>query len=326
MAHPAVGANRTSPAHRAKQGRSSTNAATQGEAAAPMGASEVGDDTLANHAWLRNNGLAVSIGKNAPTAPCALCVVPSALINSHVVPRWAYKRIAEDRPDRPVPVAVENDVVMFQSNQLADFLLCEVCEDKTRRWDDYAAKVSYDKGRFPILEHALANVIPDPGNTTRVTIADVSDLDVNSLVLFGTSVLWRAAACPQLCPTIQFGPYLETFRAFVWAGGQAAFPSNARLLLTLMNTPDVSQAQQVITKPSAGRMRSSRLYRFMVFGMCFELLVGGLDADLQAWDGGCLARTKRVVLTDGYRHVPDLYTQARRATPKGKFAKHIGRS
>jgi hypothetical protein len=64
----------------------------------------------------------------------------------------------------------------------------------------------------------------------------------------------------------------------------------------------------------------------MVFGMCFELFVGGFDADLQGLDGGCLARTKRVVLTDGHRHVPDLCARAQRATPEGKFAKHIGRT
>ncbi len=239
----------------------------------------------------------MSIGKGAPIEPCALCTVPSALIHSHILPRWAYKRIAEDRPDRPVPVAVEGDVVMFQSTQLADFLLCAGCEDKTRAWDGYAAQVSYAKGKFPILEHALANVIPDPGNTTRLTIADVSGLDVSALVLFGTSVLWRAAACPNLCPTMRFGPYFDTFRTFVLAGGKAPFPSKARLLLTLMHTPNVPQAQQVITKPGAGRMQSCRMYRFMVFGMCFELFVGGLESHLRSFDGGCLARTQRVVVT-----------------------------
>ena len=268
----------------------------------------------------------MSIGKEAPIGPCALCRVVSPLIDSHIIPRWAYRRIAQDRPERPVPVAVENGVVMFQSKQLADFLLCEPCEGIVKAWDDYGAEVSYDQGRFPALEHALAHVVADPFNSPRITTTDLSLLDAGALVLFGTSVLWRAAACRKLCPTIRLGPYFEPFRSFLLSSGRQPFPNKARLVLQLLNTPETPQAQQIISKPAAGRHRTNRLFRVLLFGMSFELFVGGAAQDLQRLDLCCLARTKRAFVTDGYRHVPDLYNQAKRSTPKGAFAKHVGRS
>ncbi len=266
----------------------------------------------------------MSIGKNAPTRACALCLNVRPLVESHVVPRWVYKRMAEMVPARPVPVAIEDGIVMFKSDQLADYLLCRPCEDTMGRWDNYASKVSYNKGSFPGLEHALAHVVPDPFNTPKVTISDVSGLDARTLVLFGTSVLWRAAASPHLCPSIRLGPYFDRFLGYLLSEGSLPFPERARLLLHLLHTPEAPEVQQLLMTPGNGKNRSSHLHRFGVFGMCFELFTGGQH--LRSFDGGCLAGTSRAVVTNGYRHVPDLYTQAKAATPKGGFAKHIGRT
>jgi hypothetical protein len=261
----------------------------------------------------------MSLGKNAPLQKCALCSEVRHLVESHIIPRWVYARIAADQPGRPVPVVVKDGVAMMKSEQLTKYLLCRPCEDQIGRWEKHAAQVSYNAGQFPALTTALANVAPDRWNTPKITITDLSSLDADALARFGTSVFWRAASCPDLCPTIRLGKYKDELRAYLRK--EAPFPETVRRILWLLNTPDLPQAQQILTMPSFEKEKTTRMYHFGVFGLYFELWVGGQH--LGRLHLACLARTGRAAVTNGYRQVPGMYAEAGRAKPKGAFAKHM---
>jgi hypothetical protein len=182
-------------------------------------------------------------------------------------------------------------------------------------WEDYVSKVSHDEGdEFPALAVARKHIVD--GTVRRSLVADVSDLDVNAIVRFGASVLWRAGVCSEHFPDIALGPYIDDFARFLC--GEAPFPRRTRLLLTLFHRPAVPELSKLMTPPGRGSFRGHPLYAFIFFGMSFEFLVGGTDQ--RAFDYACLARTGRAVITGGERHFHHLVRQADRVRAVGALA------
>ena len=254
----------------------------------------------------------------APVAPCKLCSRVGPLIWSHVVPRWIYRRIAQTGEDGGrIPVRVEDGVARLESDQAATYLLCSQCEDLFRHWESYVSKVSHDDGdEFPALAMARDHLISGASVAENFVVADVSGLDVDAIVLFGVSVLWRAAAWPERFPDVTLGPYFDVFARFL--RGEVPFPRRARLLLTLFDRPAFPNLSKLITPPGRGSFRGHPLYAFIFFGMSFEFLVGGNDRHV--YDYACLAHTKRAVITNGERHLRHLASQVEGVRAVGTLA------
>jgi hypothetical protein len=251
-----------------------------------------------------------------PVAQCKLCPTVGPLTWSHIVSRWTYRRIVQTAdPGQPVPAQVRDGVAMLSSDQLADFLLCPACEDLIRPWETYVSTISRDEAGFPALTTALAHLIPGGvGTVTRG--ADISTLDVDAIAKFGVSVLWRAAACPRLFPKLRLGPCYDAFAQYL--RGLAPFPSQACLLLHLIDRDDVPQLSQLIAPPSVSKHRDHHCYAFLIFGMSFEFHVGGRD--LSAYEFACLPRTGRALVVDGHRQLRGIAQQAFGAEAKGALA------
>ncbi|WP_438041531.1 hypothetical protein [Sorangium sp. So ce128] len=217
---------------------------------------------------------------------CGLHGEDSDLHDSHILPRWAYRR-AKESPSGQI-VALKNDCVMFDERQLSEHLLCFACEQRLGIWDKYAADMSRQDGGFIALESVT--LIPGLGHGDTKG-ADASNLDVETLARFGAAVFFRASLCSKL-PTISLGKYEHEFRECLL--GKADFPSNARLILQLLRGAPDEPTDQTFGFCGSLREHGYHLHGFVVFGLWYNLFVG--QQLPPSTDQLCLVRTSRVMI------------------------------
>jgi hypothetical protein len=259
----------------------------------------------------------------APVAPCKLCETVAELRWSHIMPRWVYRRIVASQPaGKPNPVRLQFDAMTFHAAQAADYLLCEACEEKLGTWEKYASEVTREGDTFPALTEAEAHPIPRSAFGDLVHVTDVSALSVETLVRFGISVLWRAAVSASYKPPVCLGPYAGVLRNYL-LGASAALPDRVRLVMYLIHSKTVPELAQLNFLPSSTRVDGNFMHHFVAYGMGFQLFIGSqLHALL---DPICLDRKKVALVTSGALHLRSVVAKVARSTPKGAFARHLGR-
>src|SRR5688572_14352094 len=97
-----------------------------------------------------------------PIGKCRLCLTDNVeLCDSHILPRFAYKRVRPDKGGGPVffngKTAVQTDA------QVTEYLLCRGCEDRFMKVETRFAPLVYDKGQFPLLDKLGKPVSQEPG-------------------------------------------------------------------------------------------------------------------------------------------------------------------
>ncbi|MGD0499255.1 MAG: hypothetical protein ABSC23_12555 [Bryobacteraceae bacterium] len=101
--------------------------------------------------------------------------------------------------------------------------------------------------------------------------AKISAIDMDAIVYFAASMVWRAAARAwdsyDLRDQLDLGPYEEDFRLYLL--GQNAFPSNAAVWVNVWPAP-VRLAFAPRTLPGDGY----RHHNFVIPGITFHLFVG----------------------------------------------------
>lgn len=229
------------------------------------------------------------------------------------MPRWIYRRITRTSGD-PNPVMIQGDVARQGGKQLAEYMLCRTCETMISRWENYAASIALQpNGTFPAR---MAARQVDGWNDDEMAVADASALDVAQLVRFGASVVWRASASRTM-EKVDLGPtHSERIAAFLLGSETAPLPDTAFLLVELISPDDDLPIDEVIIPPYGGMNDEIFLqYRFALFGMVFYLIAGNLVP--RGFDAACLARTGRVILSDGRRLLPDIAEMFGKALANG---------
>ena len=128
---------------------------------------------------------------------CKLCGASGRLIDSHIIPKWAYRRALRLYGGMAGPnlVQMKHGRAMLLPTQLKEYLLCEdPCEKRTKRLADYACKISVQgDDRFPALE-TIRFLCGRPD----AAVCDTSTLDVSTFVRFAVSVIWRASVSTKV--------------------------------------------------------------------------------------------------------------------------------
>ena len=222
--------------------------------------------------------------KSRPIGLCQLCRQVRPLCDSHLLPRGLYAtfRAASD----PRHVVLTANRVRRTTRQIHAYLLCDGCEERFNslgeRW--VLRNCLNASGKFA-LRDALRAATPTfkleehiayPGHTPGV--------DVDQLVYFAASVLWRGAVYdwsglygfggrPYL------GPYEEQLREFLL--GLDAFPQNG---IMIVYVADEDSPYAGATSPTGGKTKHNYYqYSFQIPGIWFSLLLGQLvpnDAQL----------------------------------------------
>ena len=134
----------------------------------------------------------------------------------------------------PNPVVVTFGTAAQVSSQVAEHMLCEACEQRLGESERYVASLAYTTSGDPVPLKRLG-LTPSVVPSAFARYASAKDLDTDKLVLFGSSVVWRAYVAKRKDtgkPNLG-RKYVEEFRRYL--NGETSFPQNARLTLAMLD-------------------------------------------------------------------------------------------
>ena len=217
-----------------------------------------------------------------PTGKCRLCLqAGKLLLDSHLIPKYLYKRLRTPSLRDSNPVVITAKVVKTSSRQVKDYLLCEECEDRFNKGGErWISLNGMSDGVFP-LRDALRATQPvatlDKAQLYCTTALPSQSTDKFSY--FAGSVFWRAAVHEWRneefeIKKLELGPYEEPLRLFLI--GQTAFPSNMALWVTISSSDHLSGS---IMFPYLKNRSDYRQFHFAISDIAFDLFVGFRIAD-----------------------------------------------
>lgn len=206
-----------------------------------------------------------------PRTTCALCLKPSKLCRSHIIPNSLYKPIFKSDGHAMIKSALTRVGPKKVQTGYAEHLLCVACEQRLSVWEAYALRVLF--GGEEALQAKRVVAIPE-------TVA-YRGIDYSKFKLFQMSVLWRASiASHRFFKQVDLGPREDELRKMLVAGDPGEVTDFGCLMarLTLNDQP----MTQAVIEPTCGRMRHRRKYRFIFGSMLWEYSVSKLHDTVSA--------------------------------------------
>jgi hypothetical protein len=203
--------------------------------------------------------------------------IDQPLQRSHYLPAGVFRATRDETQTNPDPIRIGDDAVLQDSRQITDYLLCRACEQRLNgsgeRW--FLAHCCR-KDQFP-LRSMLDGASPVE-SLPRIMVYcanRINKVNIKALTNFAASMFWRASAHQwKMAGTkrlgIALGPYEEELRKFLL--GEAEFPTNCVLWVSVPNS--LTPFLQLSLTPYGGRKDNYHLYKLVVLGVGFHLLVG----------------------------------------------------
>jgi hypothetical protein len=211
---------------------------------------------------------------------CGLCHLnDQELQDSHFLPAGVYRVIRDETQANPNPLKFNDDVVFQDSKQVSDHLLCHECEERLNKsGEQWFLAHCCRKNQFRL--GSLLDGASPAGSFPRAKLyhADqVPKLNVAALTYFAASMFWRASAhrwrmAGRQSRGIALGLYEEQLRMFLM--GEKQFPPNCVLLVSVPET--ITPFVNLSLTPYGGRKDGYYVYKLVVLGVGFHLLVGQL--------------------------------------------------
>lgn len=205
--------------------------------------------------------------------PCALCQKDQALCDSHIYPKFTYKRMKEE----------EGRFLAFSTSQpnldgrpvedgLKEKLLCKECEERFQKWEDYFARTVNQKKMFDLERPA------DGKKWVRV-----SGFDYAKTKLFLLSILWRTHVARHSLFQIKLGETHEKRLRDMLLTNNPGVPEEYGCVIT---TPyiDLGESKKEQVRPPVSVSPENvpcgdglSLVRMQVDGIFFQFFVGDLE-------------------------------------------------
>ena len=217
---------------------------------------------------------------------CPLCKNKSVLTRSHIIPKFTQKEIKKfDGTMRRFTEKSHADGDIIQ-DEFYEHLLCSNCEGRFQKWEDYVARLIYQKRVFDFTP-------TKPGE-----LVQLKALNYSKLKLFLLSLIWRMGVSRlPMFSEVKLGPHEERLRRMLvedTPGGPADYGST--LVVVHVDGQRVN-----LTRPADSiHHRTHRLYRALIDGLLVTWVIGQRDhmsrfelpqMFLQA-DGSWLTHTK----------------------------------
>ncbi len=183
----------------------------------------------------------------------------------------------EPRLKNPNPIVVTPDMKLATSMQVADYLLCDKCEQRFaangEKW--VLVNCRQDKQTFP-LQSAINTSKPEWSNDGLLAFAGrrISGIDVNKIVYFGASVLWRGSAHQwrhgnKIIERLSLGNYERELQQFLLGTGD--FPVNGAMCV---HVSPLKSFHPAMIFPRGVKRDTCHEYKFLVPGITFQLFLG----------------------------------------------------
>jgi hypothetical protein len=242
---------------------------------------------------------------------CRLCGAEHVeLRDSHILPRWAYKRMRDPRVRNPNPIRVGMGAPVQTSRQLTEHLLCSACEQKFSRDEDFIARLTRVADGRSHLSTLLGPRRRRP--ETELATADASAVEVESVTRFAASVLWRSHAC-RITDKVDLGPYAETLRRYLHES--EPLPPSLSLFVVYYEDAHASGSRLALVSmtPDVSRHENCRRYSFLVSGLQFVFHVGARIPDV--YTRNCVIHSSAKIFFTG--STPLLMTQLDQLAARG---------
>lgn len=249
---------------------------------------------------------------------CALCGEHTVLKDSHLIPKWAYRRLQKTDEGRTDPIRIEGGSAVQTSDQVTMYLLCAACEHRFSTREDYVSRLTQTdpEGTLKILGSVTRQAPP----LAEVVQLD-SELDIDAIVYFAASVIWRSCVMKHGCTLGE--RYELAFRRYLL--GETDFPSNVASMNLVILEPSglVRHPERYVSFPSSSKVPNAWLHGFTVCGLTFRCFVGGsLDAGMKMVNlaGGSSPKYALLRNPEGLNDFVEVHRTTAAATPRGKLA------
>lgn len=227
---------------------------------------------------------------------CKLCLSPGVTLrDSHIIPKWAYRRASDGPPD---PLVFRDEKFIQTSKQAKEYLLCEACEQRLSLDERYVAKLAYQvDGKLGLeVDSGVVFPVPHPEFGPHSRGASISGLDCLSMARFAASMFWRGhvARKEPLGGLKLWNPQAEALRRFVLR--EKSLPDRMCLHLVVLTDGAENETVHSTTTiaPCSAKHGENGFHQFVVAGLLFNLSMG------TDWAGICLAcgRNPHVIFQD----------------------------
>ncbi|MBI2306735.1 MAG: hypothetical protein HYU78_05470 [Rhodocyclales bacterium] len=197
---------------------------------------------------------------------CALCQKTADLQNSHLIPKWAYRRACEVDPgDAKAPVYVAGGNAVLSNKQTTRHLLCSDCEQRFSNRENYVAGLTeLDNGQIKLFRNITRLDTPK-----KVLASLNNELDGDQIAYFAASVMWRGCVMTGGC---KLGLYEPRFRQYLL--GTSGFPPEAAISVGLFDQSPNADARGWVSEPASTKTNIGWLHGFLLAGLAFRCWVG----------------------------------------------------
>jgi len=235
------------------------------------------------------------------------------LQKSHLMPKWAYKRVSKSNP----PIIVKNNCAIQTDSQDREYLLCKNCEMRFSEAETYVSKLVYTSTTKERLIDSVE--MADFHEPKAFTIP--RKISTKDIIYFASSVFWRYSVASRDRYLGELGEkYTEKIRCYLM--NEVTFPKNIRMCLGMLDTRRSDKDEsKILSTPVRSRKDKFSIHEFMVLDFRFRMFLGnkippGIDCF-------CLHRAKiKQVIVFKFGDDPALKRAAEavdKSSPKGKL-------
>jgi len=250
---------------------------------------------------------------------CALCGEHKELKDSHLIPKWVYRRLQQSEQGREDPIRIADGNAVRTSKQVTKYLLCGDCEQRFSTPEDYVSRLTETDapGKLKILSNITR---ADPPHSDVARLAN--EIDTKEISYFAASVIWRSCVMEDAC---KLGKYEPVFRRYLM--GETDFPREAALSMLILEPSSLTdKPERLVTFPSSLKTPFAWLHGFIICGLVFRCFVGrSLDArtKMACLAGDSPAKYAYMMRAQEFRDFFEACKTSTAAIPRGKLARGV---
>lgn len=191
---------------------------------------------------------------------CKLCLKNAPLAKSHIIPKFIYTLMHDQRGHYAEVRDVDAGKVILGQGGVCEKLLCSKCESRLNRYERHARRLFVDE--LPELQS---------GRTRRIQIPN---LNYSLFKLFILSIVWRAGVSSSpFFRHVKLGPHADRIRSMLNSdnpGPPGMYPCVIQVLLL-----EGKHLKGFMVDPIPVRIDGHRAYYFVFGGFLFTAFISG---------------------------------------------------
>ncbi len=199
---------------------------------------------------------------------CKLCLKEPAISGSHIIPEFNYTPLYDTKHKLIKVSTNEKRKPEFLQKGVRESLLCDSCENKIGRWEDYAKRTLYGGHNPTIVNQTYQNLLSNDGKT-KCTL--VKGVDYKTFKLYLLSLLWRysISKLPEF-GLIHLGPHEQIIRDMIYRENPGDKQEYGCLVTALLDSSG-NPIEGMIISPDSRKIDGINCCRFIIrgFGLTF---------------------------------------------------------